>query len=68
MAKFNKKTALQRYVVQTYCGWTEPQYETHIAEGPEKVKEIALNVESIEAIYMLGKEVKLSNPKLINIT
>jgi hypothetical protein len=57
MYKNFKKNPYQRYVVQTYCSWTEPQFETRIAHSLKEVKEIADNVDKVEALYLLGKEI-----------
>jgi hypothetical protein len=56
----SKKTQSQHYVIQTYCSWVEPQYQTHIAKSLREVKEISDNVEKVEALYLLGKEISYS--------
>lgn len=53
-----KKETTKQYVVKTYTGWTEPQYETTICTLAE-LTELQKHVDEIEAIYELGKEVKL---------
>jgi hypothetical protein len=57
------KRKSNRYVVQTYTSWTEPQYETHIANSPQELKEISQNSEKVEAVYLLGKEITYAKHK-----
>jgi hypothetical protein len=63
MRKFIARQTPQRYVIQTYSSWTEPQYETHIANNLQEVKEISDNSEKVEAVYLLGKEITYSKNK-----
>lgn len=53
-----KKETTKQYVVKTYTGWREPQYETQVVdlEGLLKVQKYA---EEVLTIHELGKEVKL---------
>ncbi len=65
MKKPNSKA--QSYVVQTYTSWTEPQYQTHIANSPQELKEIAQNSEKVEAVYLLGKEISYAKRRNQNL-
>lgn len=58
-----KKETTKQYVVQTYTQWTEPQYETTICTLAQ-LTELQKQVGEVEAIYELGKEVKLQ-PALV---
>jgi hypothetical protein len=54
----NKNNNTQRYVVETYCSWTEPKHQTTICDLAE-LKEMQNEVDEVIAIYELGKEVQL---------
>jgi len=52
------KNNTKQYVVQTYTGWREPQYETHVVDQ-EGLLEVQKYAEEVLTIHELGKEVKL---------
>lgn len=67
MSKTVTKRKAKRYVIQTYTSWMEPQYQTHIANGPQDLKEITGNSDRVEAVYLLGQEITYAKRRKQNL-
>lgn len=58
--KSNKQTNQEQlYVVETYTSWTDPKHQTEICTLAE-LKELQKHVDEVEAVYELGRKVKVT--------